>query len=98
MKIQLPDPRTREGIKSIVRFIVARATSICVVTVINRTVDSDEEELRAYQSASVFIGAHVIGEMVAEATAPFVDRQIDEIADMFSEAKEELAEIETTSP
>jgi hypothetical protein len=96
MKITLPDPRTREGIKSIVRFIVARATSICVVTVINRTVESEEDELRAYQSAGVFIGAHVIGEMVADATGPFVDRQIDELADMLTETKEAVAEIQAT--
>lgn len=93
MKITIPDLRTREGIKSVVRFIVARATSICVVTVIHQNVEPEN----GLQTASVFIGAHVLGEMVADATAPFVNRQIDELADMFSEAKEAV-ETETESP
>lgn len=87
MKINLPNLRTREGIKTVTRFIVARATSICVVTVINQNVDSDE--LRAHNRAGVFIGAHVIGEMVADATAPFVDKTIDEYADAIADMKAE---------
>lgn len=82
---KLPDPRTREGIKSYARFIVARATSITIVTVIHQNVDTDE--LSGYNRAGVFVGSHVIGEMVADATKPFVDSQIDSLADAIHEMK-----------
>jgi hypothetical protein len=85
MKINIPDPRTRAGIKSISRFIVARLTSICVVTIIQQNTDPET----SLQTAGVFVGSHVIGEMVADATAPFVDRQIDEIANGLRDAKAE---------
>lgn len=84
MKIKLPDPRTREGVKTIVRFIVARATSITIVTLIKTNTETEN----ALQDASVFIGAHVLGEMVADATGPYVDQQIDEIADAIAAAKD----------
>lgn len=84
IKIKLPDPRTREGIKTISRFVVARLTSVCVVTVINQNTDPETP----LETAGVFVGAHVIGEMVADATKPFVDRQIDEIADAIADAKQ----------
>lgn len=83
---KLPDPRTRDGLKSYARFIVARATSITIVTVIHQNVDTDE--LAAHNRAGVFIGSHVLGEMVADATKPFVDRQIDELADAITAIKE----------
>lgn len=76
---KLPDPRTRDGLKSYARFIVARATSITIVTIIHQNVETDE--LRPHNRAGVFVGSHVLGEMVADATKPFVDRQIDELAD-----------------
>jgi hypothetical protein len=84
MKINLPDPRTREGVKTISRFVVARLTSICVVTVISQNTDPETP----MQTAGVLVGSHVIGEMVADATKPFVDRQIDELADALAEAKQ----------
>lgn len=69
--IKLPDPRTRDGIKTIARFVVARATSITVVAIINQNIDPDE--LPAYKEASVFIGAHVLGEIVAGHTEKYVN-------------------------
>lgn len=85
IKIKLPDPRTREGIKTISRFIVARATSITIVTLVHQNVDPETK----LQAASTVIGAHVLGEMVADATKPYVDRQIDELADVLADAKKE---------
>lgn len=82
---KLPDPRTREGLKSYARFIVARATSITIVTVIHQNVETDE--LAAHSRAGVLVGSHVLGEMVADATKPFVDRQIDDLADAINEMK-----------
>lgn len=82
---QLPDPRTREGVKTIARFVVARAASVTIVTLIKQNVDT--EELAAHNKAGVVIGAHVLGEMVADATKAHVDRQIDEMADVLAELK-----------
>lgn len=83
----LPDLRTRDGWKRVSRFIVARATSITVVTVINQNVDKDD--LKTYEQVGVVVGSHVLGEMVAEATKPFVDKQIDSAADAIAEMKAE---------
>jgi hypothetical protein len=77
---------TRDGVKTVSRFIVARATSITVVTLINQNVDPETR----MQEAGVFIGAHVLGEMVADSTKPYVDRQIDEIADAFTNMQDEI--------
>ncbi|MFL6416798.1 MAG: hypothetical protein ACJ74Y_14135 [Bryobacteraceae bacterium] len=74
---------TRAGVKTVSRFIVARATSIMVVTVINQNVDPETR----LQSASTFIGAHVVGEIVADATHGYVDKQIDELADLAASLK-----------
>jgi hypothetical protein len=100
MKIKLPtmpDPRTREGVKKIARFVVARATSYTVVKIIDQNVETDNR----LQDAGVYIGAHVIGEMVADRTEELVNRKVDHYADQFAEAKEkarEAADTETVSP
>lgn len=89
MKIKLPDPRTRDGIKTIVRFVVARATTFTVMAVIRQNVETDS----TLQDASVFVGAYVIGDMVGDATHELVDNQIDEIAEAITAIKQAKNEI-----
>jgi hypothetical protein len=93
MKIKLPDPRTREGVKVIVRFIVARATAFTIVAIIRNNTDPDNP----LETAGVFVGSHVLGEMVADATEPYVNNQIDEIADAIAAARNGT-EIQIESP
>jgi len=81
--IKLPDPRTREGIKTISRFLVARATAATVVTLINQNIETENR----LQDASVYIGSHIMGEMVADQTKPRVDAKIDMMADAYAKAK-----------
>jgi hypothetical protein len=90
MKIKLPDPRTRDGIKTITRFVVARATSFTVIALIRQNVETE----KALQDAGVYIGSYVIGEMVADATHDYVNNQIDEFADAINAMKAVKAEIE----
>jgi hypothetical protein len=90
MKIKLPDPRTRDGIKTITRFVVARATSFTVIAIIRQNVETE----KALQDAGVLVGSYVIGEMVADATHEYVNQQIDEIADALTAIKAVKAEIE----
>jgi hypothetical protein len=92
MKIKLPDPRTRDGIKTIVRFIVARSTSFTVMAIIRQNVEAEN----GLQDAGVFVGAYVIGDMVADATKPYVDRQIDEFAEALDAIKAMKAEIDAS--
>lgn len=94
MKIKLPNPRTREGVKTILRFIVARATSFTIVAIIHNNTDPDNP----LETAGVFIGAHVLGEMVADATGPYIDSQVDEYAEAIAAIKASRAEIEIESP
>jgi hypothetical protein len=89
MKIKLPslpDPRTRDGIKTIVNFIVAKATTYTIMTLIRQNVDTEN----GLQDASLFIGAYVMGDMVGDATEPYVNKQIDEIADALADAAEQF--------
>jgi hypothetical protein len=93
MKIKLPDPRTRDGIKTIARFIVARSTSFTVMAIIRQNVETDN----SLQDASVFVGAYVIGDLVADATKPYVDNQIDEIAEAIDAFKAVKAELQASA-
>jgi hypothetical protein len=94
---KLPDPRTRDGVKTIVRFIVARATSITIVAIIDQNLET--EELSAYKNAGVIIGSHVLGEMVADATHEYVDNKVDYFAELFTTAKETAeAQFEIEAP
>lgn len=75
---------TRAGIKTVARFIVARTVS----TTISLIVHKNTEPENAYQIASVHVGAFVLGEFVGDLTKPYVDAQIDEIADLLAKRRD----------
>lgn len=91
MKIKLPDPRTRDGIKTITRVLVARATSFTIVALIRQNVETND---KALQDAGLLVGSYVIGEMVADATHEYVNQKIDEIADALDALKDVTAELQ----
>lgn len=68
---------TRAGIKTVMRFVVARSVSTTISMLVHQNATPETK----LQSASVHVGAFVIGEMVADTTKPYVDKQIDEIAE-----------------
>jgi hypothetical protein len=85
---KLPDPRTRAGVKTISRFLVARATSVTVGALITQNMDPETR----LQALSLFVGSHAIGEIVADKTHEYVDKKVDMVADMLAEAKKQLQE------
>ena len=85
MKIKI----TRAGIKTVVRFVVARSVSTTISMLVHQNATPETK----LEIASVHVGAFVIGEMVGEAAKPYVDKQIDEIAEGIEKikaAREEL--------
>jgi hypothetical protein len=74
---------TRAGIKTVVRFIVARSVSTSISLIVHKNTEPDNP----LEVASVHVGAFVLGEFAADAVKPYVDAQIDEIADLIIKHK-----------
>lgn len=74
---------TRAGIKTVARFIVARSVSTTISLIVHKNTDPETK----FQEASVHVGAFVLGEYVGDAVKPYVDKQIDEIADAIVKAR-----------
>ena len=82
---------TRAGIKTVARFIVARSVSTTISMLVHQNA-SPETKL---EIASVHVGAFVIGEMVGEATKPYVNNYIDEGADLIDKMKNAKKELDS---
>ena len=71
---------TRAGVKTVARFIVARAVQTTISLIAHKSADPETP----YEVASVHIGAFVLGEWAGESCKPFVNSQIDEAADFIA--------------
>lgn len=69
---------TRAGVKSTVRFIAARAVSTTISLIVHKNTDPETR----YQSASVHVGAFVLGNWAGDAAGPWLDEQVDYYADL----------------
>jgi hypothetical protein len=79
---------TRAGMKTVLRFVAARTVSTTISLIVHKNADPETR----YQEASVHIGAFVLGEWAGDAVKPFIDSQVDEIADMLAQSRAEIAE------
>lgn len=68
---------TRAGVKTVARFVVARAVQTTISLIAHKSADPETP----YEVASVHVGAFVLGEWAGESCKPFVNAQIDEAAD-----------------
>lgn len=68
---------TRAGVKTVARFIVARAVQTTISLIVHKSAEPDT----TYEVASVHVGAFVLGEWAGDSVKPFVNAQIDEAAD-----------------
>jgi hypothetical protein len=80
---------TRAGIKTVARFVVARAVS----TTISLIIEKNTEPEKMHEIASVHIGSFVIGEWVGDAIKPYIDEQIDSAADSIESARKTIKEL-----
>lgn len=71
---------TRAGVKTVARFVVARAVSTTLSLIVHKNTDPDTR----LETASVHIGAFVIGEWAGDAIKPYVDQQIDDAAEFIT--------------
>ena len=71
---------TRAGVKAVARFVAARAVSTTISLIVHQNAAPGSR----YQTASVHLGAMVLGEMVAGMTKQTVDDQVDFVADIIT--------------
>lgn len=76
----------RAHVKSAVHFVVARCVSATIVTLVRQNTDAESN----LQQVELFIGAHVIGELVASKTRERTDELVDRIAEGIAEGKSEI--------
>jgi hypothetical protein len=74
---------TRAGVKTVARFVVARAVSTSISLIIHKNSDPESR----LEQASVHVGAFVIGEWAGDAIKPYVNSQIDEAADFIAQIR-----------
>lgn len=68
---------TRAGVKTVARFVVARAVSTSISLIVHKNTDPETR----LENASVHIGAFALGEWAGDKIKPFIDEQIDEAAE-----------------
>lgn len=69
---------TRAGVKTVARFVVARAVSSSISLIVHKNTDPETR----LETASVHIGAFALGEWVGDKIKPYIDEQVDEAADL----------------
>lgn len=69
--------------KTITKFVVARCVSGVVVTLLHNNVQTHTKG----QKAQLYVGAFVVGAMVADKAEDWTNTQIDEIADVVRKIK-----------
>lgn len=71
--------------KTILRLIATRATSGVVVTLAHQNIDNTD--FTRLQKAGVYVGAYLVGSMVADAAADHVSEKFDSIVKAIGEMK-----------
>jgi hypothetical protein len=79
---------TRAGVKTVVRFIAARAVSTSISLIVHNNTDPDTR----LEQASVHIGAFVLGEWVGDAIKPYIDQQVDSAANAIESVRNGIKE------
>ena len=87
MKIRI----TRAGVKTVARFVAARAVSTTLSLIIHKHADPETK----LEIASVHIGAYVIGEWAGDAVKPFIDKEIDAAADAIESIRDKSKELDS---
>lgn len=79
---------TRAGVKTVARFVVARAVSTTISLIVHKNADPDTR----LEQVSVHVGAFVIGEWAGDAIKPYVDEQIDSAANAIEAVRNGIKE------
>jgi len=75
---------TREHVKTVANVIVARSVSVVIVTATHQNVTT----FTKLQSAELYVGAFVLGSMVASAAQEHTSKKIDEAAAFIAKFKQ----------
>lgn len=78
---------TRDHVKTVARFIVARSVSGVIVTIAHQNITTETK----LQTAELYVGAYVLGSMVADAAKDHTDKKIDDVAELVDKIKAEKA-------
>lgn len=74
---------TRDHVKTVTNFIVARSVSAVIVTIAHQNVTPASK----LQVAELYIGAYVLGSMVAGHAQDHTEKKIDELAAVIDQVK-----------
>lgn len=74
---------TRDHVKTVANFIVARSVSAVIVTIAHQNITP----VTRLQTAELYIGAYVLGSMVAGHAQDHTEKKIDEVADAIEKVK-----------
>lgn len=74
---------TRDRVKTVANFVVARSVSSVIVTIAHQNITTHNK----LQVAELYIGAYVLGSMVAGQAQKHTEEQIDKAADMIEKVK-----------
>jgi hypothetical protein len=77
---------TRDNVKTVVNFVVARSVSGVIVTALHQNVTTETR----MQNLQLYIGAYVVGSMVADRAQDHVEKTIDQIATAIETVKQHI--------
>lgn len=73
-----------ENVKLVANMVVARSVSGVIVTMVHQNTTTHSKG----QTAQLYIGAYVLGAMVADRASTYVENQIDAAADQIAKFKD----------
>lgn len=74
---------TRDHVKTVANFVVARSVSSVIVSIAHQNVTPENR----LQNVELFIGAYALGSMVASAAQDHTEKRIDQAADAIDQIK-----------
>jgi len=75
---------TRNHVKTVANFVVARSVSSVVVTIAHQNIATANK----LQVAELYIGAYALGSMCAKAAQDHTEKQIDAVAEAIDKIKQ----------
>lgn len=79
--------------KTLAHIVAVRASSGVVVTLVHQNLDTTD--FTRLQKASVYVGAYLIGSMVADAAAEHLTKKFDMIVEAVAETKKNFEDSKT---
>lgn len=95
MDIEIVEPEERlPFVRTASKFVVGKSVSGVIVTIVHQ----NTETFTKSQKIQLYVGAYVIGAMVADAAEDYIDKRIDDVLDAWDGAKSWFTSEKTDTP